>query len=370
MADTLLLVFACCATAHWIAAAVLSLYARYQSQYLCIAWVDGLFAAGLTLCALFSEDISVGQPALIHPVMMVFLVVTCFLQSIYPLSIPMPGFLQMGRMVKYALPAIILICLYGMVLLFGGKWIELYSFKDVISNLFTFDLLLRFAFLVLAVYYDLNILLLPRLFAKKANVPRYMIGYCFALSVVCLYYIYITVSFSHTGLIVYVILFTLINMYLTFRTLETMAINLPKPVLETVVEEPSAEEVAKAEQEDFNEANLQRFQRIQYWMQNHVEAWTESTFNRSGLCEGVGYNRHLVLQSLRSQGFNNIHDYINSYRVEHLKRQIKRGRVTTINDCLDSGFGTTKTARSCFARHEGIVLDEFLSQYSRNESES
>ena len=250
---------------------------------------------------------------------------------------------------------------------FNTKYV---SFQDVISNLFTFDLLLRFAFLVLAVYYVLNILLLPRLFAKKANVPRYMIGYCFAVSVVCLYYIYITVSFSQTGLIVYVILFTLINMYLTFRTLETMAINLPKPVLETVVEEPSAEEVAKAEQEDFNEANLQRFQRIQYWMQNHVEAWTESTFNRSGLCEGVGYNRHLVLQSVRSQGFNNVHDYINSYRVEHLKRQIKRGRTTTINDCLDSGFGTTKTARSCFARHEGIVLDEYLAQYSRNESES
>ena len=73
MVESLLLVFACCATAHWIAAAVMSLYARYQTQYLCIAWVDGLFAAGLTLCAFFSDYISEGQPALMHPVMMVFL---------------------------------------------------------------------------------------------------------------------------------------------------------------------------------------------------------------------------------------------------------------------------------------------------------
>ena len=367
MVESLLLVFACCATAHWIAAAVMSLYARYQTQYLCIAWVDGLFAAGLTLCAFFSDYISEGQPALMHPVMMVFLVVTCFLQSIYPLSIPMPGFLQMGRMIKYALPAIILILLYGVALLWGGRWLELHSLQDILANLFTFDVLLRFAFLILAAYYVLNILLLPRLLAKKANVPGYMFGYSFALSVVSLLYIYITISFSHDGLVLYVILFTLINMYLTFRTLETMAMNLPKPVLETVEEEPTAEEVEKAEHEDFNEANLQRFQRIQYWMQNHVDAWTDSSFNRSGLCEGDGYNRHLVLQSLRSQGFNNVHDYINSYRVTHLKRQIKRGKVSTLNDCLDSGFGTTKTARSCFARHEGISLDDYLALNSRGE---
>ena len=117
----------------------------------------------------------------------------------------------------------------------------------------------------------------------------------------------------------------------------------------------------------FRRQFVQRFQRIQYWMQNHVDAWTDSSFNRSGLCEGVGYNRHLVLQSLRSQGFNNVHDYINSYRVTHLKRQIKRGKVSTLNDCLDSGFGTTKTARSCFARHEGISLDDYLALNSRGE---
>jgi len=370
MADVLLLAFVCSATAHWIAAAVMSLYARYQVQYLCLAWVDGILAAALTICAVMSDSISAGQPVLMHPLMMVALVGTCYLQSIYPLSIPMPGFLQLGRMIKYALPAFILIVLYALGFFFGEKWLELRSLHDVVRNFFTFDVFLRLVSLGLAFYYVLNILLLPRLMAKRANVPRYMIGYCFALSLVNLFYIYITLSYSQTRLLVYIFLFTFVSLYLTFRTLETMAIHLPKPVLTTVSEEPSVEEVEQAEHEDFNEANLQRFQRIQYWMQNNVKLWTESTFNREGLCDGVGYNRHLVLQSVRSQGFNNVHDYINSYRVDHLKRQIRRGKVTTISECLDSGFGTTKTVRTCFAKHEGISLDEYLAQYSRSERDA
>jgi AraC-like DNA-binding protein len=277
----------------------------------------------------------------------------------------MPGFLQMGRMIKYALPAIILILLYGVALLWGGRWLELHSLQDILANLFTFDVLLRFAFLILAAYYVLNILLLPRLLARKANVPGYMFGYSFALSVVSLLYIYITISFSHRGLVLYVILFTLINMYLTFRTLETMAMNLPKPVLETVEEEPTAEEVEKAEHEDFNEANLQRFHRVEYWMQNHRDAWTDSSFGRDRLCLEVGYNRHLLLQCLRSQGYNNIHDYISRYRVEELKRLIQRGQVQSANEAADAGFGTSKTARSCFQRMEGTSLDAYLERHNK-----
>ena len=38
-------------------------------------------------------------------------------------------------------------------------------------------------------------------------------------------------------MMVYVIIFTLLNLYLAFRTLETMALNLPKPIIKEVKEE-------------------------------------------------------------------------------------------------------------------------------------
>ena len=63
---------------------------------------------------------------------------------------------------------------------------------------------------------------------------------------------------------IYVIIFTLLNMYLAFRTLEEMAIHLPQPALIEVEEAPTEDIVEKAEKEDFNEANLLRFKRIEF----------------------------------------------------------------------------------------------------------
>ncbi|MDD6129530.1 MAG: hypothetical protein PUB62_02810, partial [Prevotellaceae bacterium] len=109
MKDFVLLTLACAATVHFVVACVMSLYARHKIQYLCLAWVNGIFFAFLVLAAFYSGKIAAGAPGALHPVMLLSLVVTCFLQSIFPLSIPMPGYLQWGRMWRYALPAIVLI---------------------------------------------------------------------------------------------------------------------------------------------------------------------------------------------------------------------------------------------------------------------
>ena len=94
-------------------------------------------------------------------------------------------------------------------------------------------------------------------------------------------------------------------------------------------------------------------------MQNHREEWTNNTFGRDRLCEAVGYNRHLILQCIRSQGHNNVHDYINRYRIEELKRLICKGKINTLGDTVVAGFGTVQTARSAFLKLEGISLDEY-----------
>lgn len=96
-ATTVLLILSCCATAHLVIACVLALYARHRIEYLCLAWINGIFGFSLVGAAFFSAIIGSTQPDAMHPLMMLYLVAVCYLQSIYPLSIPMPAFLQIGR---------------------------------------------------------------------------------------------------------------------------------------------------------------------------------------------------------------------------------------------------------------------------------
>lgn len=351
------------AIVHFVITCVIGLFARHRVQYLGLAWVNGIFGAVLLTTSLFSHQITVGQPGILHPGMLLALLCGCYLQSIYPLSIPMPGFLQWERMWRYARPILLLLTIYLGGRLMGSRIVYIYSGQELVQNLLSSDVLLRICALGLSIYYTINIFLLPRRLARHANVPHYVLGYCVVLGLSVVFYTVVAVFYNITMLGIYVIVFTLLNLYLMFRTLETIALQLPRPVINEVTVEPVAEEDSSRDQEDFNEANLRRFQRINFWMQNHRELWKDSTFGRDRLCTEVGLNRHLVLQSVRSQGFNNVHDYISSFRVAELKRMIDRGEVKAIGDTLDAGFGTTKTSRACFLKVEGITLDEYLAQH-------
>lgn len=360
----LLLILACCATAHIVMASVLALYARYKVQYLSLAWIVGIFGVYITAITPFYTYFN-QDPGIAHPIMLGTLTAFCFLQSIYPLSIPMPAYLQWERMWAYASPAIFMYAAYGIAAIFGHRPLNLYSFSELGSNWMNIDILFRIIALLLAIYYVVNILRLPKHLVHNTEVPRYIKGYCSALSLSVILYLVVTIWYSPQLMMVYVVTFTLLNLYLGFRTLETMAMSLPKPVIEKVEKEPEPEVIEQAEKEDFNEANRQRFQRIEYWMQNHREEWTSTTFNRDMLCEQVGINRHLILQCVRSQGYNSIHEYLNTYRFEELKRLIQRGQVKMLSESIDAGFGTTKTAKSVFLSMAGIPLDEYIAKYSK-----
>lgn len=347
------------AIVHFVIACVMGLFARHRVQYLALAWVNGIFSATLLVASFFSQAIAGGEPGILHPAMLLALLCACYLQSIYPLNISMPGFLQWERMWRYARPILLLLAIYIGAALMGSRIVYIYTAKDLIGNILSSDILLRLCALGLSIYYIVNIFLLPRRMARHANVPGYLLGYCVAMGLSVVFYTYVAIFFNLTLLAIYIILFTILNLYLMFRTLETLALQLPRPIISEVAEIP-AEESKDAEQDDFNEANLHRFQRINFWMQNHKNEWKESTFGRDRLCQEVGYNRHLVLQSVRSQGFNNVHDYISSFRVAELKRMVSRGEVNTLSDTLSAGFGTIQTVRACFLKVEGITLDEYL----------
>ena len=357
---TVLVIFSCCATAQLLAASVMALFARHRVQYLSLAWVNGIFAFIQLGEAFFSDTIATFPPGILNPVILLAFLAGIFLQSIYPLSIPMPGFLQWKRMWRYASPIIVLLGVYALTLAYNHGIVFLMSWNEVWNHLFSVDVVCRIVAVGLSIYYILNILRLPRMLARHADMPRYILAYCTALGLSVVFYFYVVLFYDVTLLMVYHLIFTVLNLYLVFRTLETIAVELPQPSMEIVEEEPAPTPVSEAEEDDFNEANMQRFQRTQYWMQHHPEAWMDSTFGRDRLCREVGINRHLMLQSLRSQGYNNVHEYINRYRLEELKRRIRRGELTSVSDAVATGFGTLKTARSCFHKAEGITLDEYI----------
>lgn len=364
----ILLTLSCCACAHLVIAIALFIYARHRVQYMALAAVNTIFFAVMLICSFFSSNIAAGHPGIMHPVMLLVLMAVCYLQSIYPTSIPLPGFLQAWRMWKYAAPALCIIALYVVFLALGGKLVNIYTWHDLLSHTLSSDMLLRIIALGLGAYYIINIFHLPRQMSHNTDIPIYLIAYCSWLGCLFVFYGFVTIFYSPLLMIIYVILFTLSNLYLFLRVLESLATVLPKPPIVQVQEEPELINVKEDDDENFNEMNLQRFRRMEFWMQNHTDDWNDSSFGRDKLCTEVGYNRHLVLQAVRSQGYNNVHDYITRYRIEELKRLVQSGEIRTMSETSKVGFGSPSTARSCFERLEGGSLDEFITSNSKKES--
>ena len=107
--NVLFMTLAGSAVVHFVITCVMGLFARHRVQYLCLAWVNGIFFCTLLAASFFSHDIAVGEPGILHPAMLLAVLCACYLQSIYPLNISMPGFLQWERMWRYARPILVLI---------------------------------------------------------------------------------------------------------------------------------------------------------------------------------------------------------------------------------------------------------------------
>ena len=347
------------AAAHLMMSLVLFFFARRRVSYLSQAWIMLLFC--LMYCAalffIYTQDIP--PLGILHPVLLLYLLATSFLQSIYPLGICMPGYLQWGRMWTYAVPALVLILLYAGGALAGSNMVKVYDAADFGHYLLSGDVILRLASLALSIYYIVNIFRLPHRLTRQVELPRWMITYGVALGLVALYFVLLTVWFSQPLVIIYIVLFTLVNMFLFFRILSPVFHALPQPPLREVAERPTEEEISHSEQNDFNEANLQRFEAMEYIMQTD-KPYLDCLFNREKLCRLAGFNRHLVLQSLRSQGYNDIHEYISRYRVTELKRLILDGSITDLRQHERVGFLTLKTAVNNFERYENQDLAEWF----------
>ncbi len=354
-----LITLVCFATIHLMMASVLALYARYKVEYLCMTWVMGIFSALFCVAIPFYSYFKFETMGLMNPFMLLALAVTSYLQTISPLGIAMPGYLQWRRMLLYASPTILLLLFYVLHLIRGGRPSVILTYTDLFDRLLGVSMIFRVFALALSVYYVVNLVRLPRMLVKNIELPRYLKGFATVVSLNTIYYVVVSVVYDSLLFYIYLYLFTILNMYIFFRTLETMAIHLPRPEMKEVEQAPETDLIDLTEKENFNAANRQRFERVEYFMQ-HEQEWLDSAFGRDRLCEVTGINRHLMLQCLRSQGYNNIHDYINSYRIRALKQKVRSGEIKTCNDAVLVGFGSGKTARNCFERMEGFSLDEYL----------
>ena len=84
----------------------------------------------------------------------------------------------------------------------------------------------------------------------------------------------------------------------------------------------------------------------------------EQGLTQAQLTAATGINRHLMLQSVRSQGYYDIHEYISRHRIAEVERMIRCGRASCVQDCLDAGFASTKTLRSSFLKFTGQSIDD------------
>ncbi len=347
------------AVAHLMMSFVLFYFAQRNVSYKSQAWIMLIFAVMYSLALFYVSTSGIPEMDMLHPVLLIYLMVCSYLQSIYPLGLCMPGYLQWGRMWSYATPALLLIAIYSLGTLFGSSLTETKTFEDVIRHFLHGDIILRIATLVLSGYYIVNIFRLPHRLVRQFSLPADLVAYASALGMVSIFFVGITLNFNLVALVCYILAFTCVNMFLFFRVLRPIAHAMAYPQI-VPVEAPPAEETLKiSELEDFNEANLHRFQRIEYMMQNE-KPFLDSLFNRERLCRLAGYNRHVVLQVVRSQGYNDIHEYIARYRVSELRRRIDEGEISDLKRLEQVGFRTLKTAQKCFELYENEELIGYL----------
>lgn len=353
------------AVTHLSMAIVLFIYASRSVAYKAQAWVlmliSLIYATVLSFLVLSPDVPAMGM---LNPYMLIFLLVTSFLLSINPLGMLMPGYLQLGRMVRYASPAIVVVSLYVLGLLAGSSVVSIDDWSDIANNFLTSDVLLRIIALLLSFGYIFNIIFVPHLRLRRRTLPKNVVSYAMLLGIVQLIFVICTVRFSVPLIVVYEVLFAAVSIMLCGCIINPLMQAQPYPEIKPVEVTPTVEEITVAEEVDFNEANLRRFERVEYVMQ-HEKPYVSPEFNRERLCRCAGFNRHLLLQTLRSQGYNDVHDYISRYRVSELRRLVEVGEVTDTRQVERVGFKTVKTALMAFERYEHIPLLQFMEGVAR-----
>ncbi len=244
------------AAAHLMMSLVLFYLARRSVQFLSQAWIMLLICLMYCGALFFIATHEVIPPlGIMHPVLLIYLMVCSYLQSVYPLGLCMPGYLQWGRMWAYATPAILIVSMYGLGAAVGSDLATVYDAGDFRNYFLSGDVFLRVLSLLLSGYYIVNIFRLPHRLVRSMQFPSDLIAYGAALGVVCIFFVVVTIRFNMVLLTIYMLLFTLVNMFLFFRILRPTVEAISYPDFRQVESPPTPAEITQSEADDFNEAN-------------------------------------------------------------------------------------------------------------------
>ena len=347
------------AVVHLVFSLVNFNFARRSVRYLSEAWVLLLISLVLFGGVGYLLVRPFPTPEILSPTMLIILMVCSYLQSIFPLSIPMPGYLQWERMWRYASPAIVLIAIYAAGMLMGSNTTRLESLSDLGKNFLSGDVVLRILMLIVTFYYISNIVWRPKRLLPRYKISPDILLYGTALGIAALFMVCLSIRFSVEALMVYLLYITAVDAALAMRVLKPILALINVPEIKPVATPPADDNLQTEDEENFNEMNLKRFEKVEYTMQT-LKPYTDCDFTRERLCREVGLNRHLLLQCLRANGYNDIHEYISRYRVAELKRLIENGTLKDLKSIERAGFRIMKTAMVSFEKFEHTPLLEFF----------
>ncbi len=98
---------------------------------------------------------------------------------------------------------------------------------------------------------------------------------------------------------------------------------------------------------------------------NKEKLYLKSQLKIQDLATKLNTTTHNISQTINSQTNSTFYDYVNGFRVEHLKKLIledKDKEFTLLALALDSGFNSKSSLNRVFKKHTGITPKEFQVQ--------
>lgn len=104
------------------------------------------------------------------------------------------------------------------------------------------------------------------------------------------------------------------------------------------------------------------FENIENVMKNNL-LYKNVSFNISELSFILKTNSNYISRSIKGNGFSNFNDYVNSYRIDYVKKSIQEqdlNKVTLLYIYTDAGFLNQSTFNRVFKKNVGVIPSEYI----------
>ncbi|MDQ1098558.1 MULTISPECIES: helix-turn-helix domain-containing protein [Chryseobacterium] len=124
-----------------------------------------------------------------------------------------------------------------------------------------------------------------------------------------------------------------------------------------------------SEDSDTTIENMEKlFSRIEDSM-NEKMLFKDTKFNLSALSVELDVNNTYISRAIRSQGYPNFNNYLNTYRINHVKQllsEVDFQKATFMYVYTEAGFSNQSTFNRVFKQIEGITPSEYFQKHLSN----